>query len=187
MNVQLELILLLALFSPLTEAFPNLYMSWWVPSNGRLQRYVQTWPRRILVVLTVWLPILIILSKVINPPELIWILGALIFSAFGLRLLVLDRSLTTGPKKIGLSKLPEFLYFIAFSSIGAVLYAAVPNNQWLVPAAIATIYLGALAIGTFRQGARKNLSLDILGRLIFIAGFLLNLYNLARSASTVLS
>ena len=177
---EIQMILLLSLFSPLVELFPNLYMSWWVPSNGKLKKYIKTWPRRIIVVLVVWLPILIILAKVINPPSLIWVIGALVFSAFGLRLYFFNNGSPTKP-----SKIPELLYFAAFSSIGAILYTVVPDTLWLVPVAILTIFLGAFIIGTFREGKNANLALDILGRLIFTTGFLLNLYNLIRAAEAV--
>ena len=39
------MILLLALFSPFTELFPNLYMSWWAPSNDNLVEYERKWYR----------------------------------------------------------------------------------------------------------------------------------------------
>ena len=48
------MILLLALFSPFTELFPNLYMSWWAPSNDNLAEYERKWYRRIVVVCVVW-------------------------------------------------------------------------------------------------------------------------------------
>jgi len=181
-----QIILLLSLFSPLVELFPNFYMSWWVPSNGKLQKYLDTWPRRVLVVFTVWLPILITLAKLIEPPALIWVITALIFSSFGLRLYVFDRSLSQQLKRGGSaaepSKIPELLYFVVFSSIGVVLYTAVPDNHWLVPVAILTIFLGASMISTFRKGRHTNLTLDVVGRLVFVTGFLLNLYNLYRAA-----
>lgn len=133
-----------------------------------------------MVVLMVWLPILITLAKIVEPPALIGMIAALVFSAFGLRLYTFNPSLQTEP-----SKIPELLYFIAFSSIGVLLYTAVPSKHWLVPVAILSIFLGAFTIGTFRRGRHVNLALDIVGRLIFVAGFLLNLYNLARAASAV--
>jgi hypothetical protein len=189
MSFEIEMILLLSLFSPLAEAFPNLYMSWWAPSNGKLQKYIDTWLRRVIVVFTVWIPILIVLSMIIKPPSLIWVVGLLVFSAFGIRLHVFDQFLSQELKKKGSatkpSKTPEFLYFIAFSSIGIILYSAVPNNAWLVPVAILTIFLGASMMSTFRRGEKANLNLDVIGRLIFVTGFLLNLYNLIRAAEAV--
>lgn len=176
-NLETQAILLLSLFSPLVELFPNLYMSWWMPSNGKLQKYMDTWQRRVSVVLIVWIPILFTLAKVIEPTALIWAIAALVFSAFGLRLYFFNQSLP--------SKVPEVLYFLAFSSIGLILYSTVPDKPWLVPAGILTIFLGAFTIGTFRQGKHSNLKLDIIGRLIFITGFLLNLYNLARAAAAL--
>jgi len=184
-----HVILLLSLFSPLVEAFPNLYMSWWVPSNGKFQRYLDTWPRRVAVVFIVWLPILITLAKVTEPPALIWMISVLVFLAFGLRLYVFERYLSQKLKKSSSvsqpSKIPEVLYFVAFSSIGAVLYTAVPDKIWLVPVGILTIFLGAFMMSTFRQGKCTNLTLDVVGRLVFITGFLINLYNLARAASVI--
>jgi len=187
--MKIEMILVLSLFSPLVEIFPNLYMSWWAPSNGKIKRYLSTWPRRVAVVFTVWIPMLLILSKVIQPPELIWGVAVLIFSAFGLRLYFFEKSLKHEIKKSGsniqLSKIPEILYFIAFTSIGVILYTAVPSKQWLVPVAILTIFFGAFIISTFRRGKSKDLTLDVMGRIIFTVGFLLNLYNLVRAASTI--
>lgn len=184
--MKIEMILVLSLFSPLVEIFPNLYMSWWAPSNEKLESYLNSWPRRVLVVFTVWIPILFILSKVIQPPELIWAITALVFSAFGLRLHFFEKSLKQEIKnsdlKIQPSKIPETLYLIVFTSIGTVLYTTVPDKQWLVPTGIFTIFLGAFIMSTFRRGKNKNLTLDVLGRLVFTTGFLLNLYNLARAA-----
>lgn len=186
MNFEIKTILLLSLFSPLVELFPNLYMSWWEPSNGKLQKYLDAWPRRIMVVLIVWLPILITLSKIIRPPILIWLIGAIVFSAFGLRLHFFKKylvaKLTKGSSLPKLLNIPEFLYFLAFSTIGVVIYGAVSDKQWLVPLGILSIFFGASIISTFREGNHKNLTLDIIGRLVFIAGFLLNLYNLSRGS-----
>ncbi|PIR55118.1 hypothetical protein COU74_02975 [Candidatus Peregrinibacteria bacterium CG10_big_fil_rev_8_21_14_0_10_36_19] len=188
--MKIEMILVLSLFSPLVEIFPNLYMSWWAPSNGKLQRYLDMWPRRVAVVFLVWTPMLVILSKIIQPPELVWVMAILIFSAFGLRLYFFKKSLKEEVKKISTnihtSKLPEILYFIAFTSMGTILYTAVPNKDWLVPAAILTIFFGAFIISTFRRGKNKDITLDVMGRLIFTVGFLLNLYNLARAASAAI-
>jgi len=113
----------------------------------------------------------------------------LVFAAFGLRLYFFDRSLHDlkgdDTDFVEPSKIPEVFYFIAFTSIGWVLYHAVPNYEWLVPLAILSIYFGAFMMGTFRQGLKKNFTLDVIGRVIFTAGFLLNLYNLARAASII--
>lgn len=47
------------------------------------------------------------------------------------------------------------------------------------------IFFGAGMRSTFRQGIIKNLTLDILGRVVFTFAFLLNLFNLARAASII--
>ena len=185
-------ILILSFFSPLVELFPNLYMSWWTPSNGKLQAYLRAWPLRVAVVLVVWLPILVTLGAVTATPIQLSI-SALVFAAFGLRLYFFDRSLhqlknTEIRDDVNFeepTKLPEVLYLIAFSSIGWVLYHAVPNKAWLVPLGILSIFSGAFMMATFRRGPQKNLSTDIIGRIIFTAGFFLNLYNLARAASII--
>ena len=183
------MILLLSLCSPIVELFPNLYMSWWLPSNGKIQAYLKAWPRRILVVLTVWLPILFTLGKITILPIQLSI-SAMVFAAFGLRLYLFDRHLhqLKGDETdfIEPSTIPEIIYFIAFTSIGFVLYFAVPNMQWLVLVGILLIFTGANMMGTFRRGVQKNLNLDVLGRIIFTIGFLINLYNLARGASVIL-
>lgn len=181
-------ILILSLFSPLVEIFPNLYMSWWTPSNGKLQAYLKAWPRRVLVVLTVWVPILFTLGSITSTPIQLFI-AFLVFAAFGLRLYFFDRSLH-GLKGDDLdfkepTKIPEVFYFIAFSSIGWVLYHAVQNNAWLVPVGILTIFFGAGMMATFRKGPRKNFTVDVVGRVVFTGGFLLNLYNLARAAGII--
>ena len=175
-------LLILSLFSPLVELFPNFYMSWWLPTNGKIQAYLKAWPRRVIVVLVVWLPILIALGS-ITSAVIQGTISVLVFSAFGLRLYFFDQALhqlKAGEVNfIEPTKIPETLYFLAFSTIGWVLYQAVPNNQWLVPLAILAIYFGAFNMATFRQGAKKNLLADWIGRVIFTTGFLLNLYNLA--------
>ena len=186
-------ILLLSLISPIVEAFPNLYMSWWAPSNGGLRGYLDAWPRRVAVVLVVWLPILITLAKITGSMNAL-VIAALVFSAFGLRLYVFDRHLsqeleaaTGGPTLGKLSKLPELLYVVAFSSIGFVLHEAVADRSWWVPAGIGIIWLGASMMATFRRGAWASLQLDVLGRGVFVIGFVLNLYNLDRAASAALA
>ena len=37
-------------------------------------------------------------------------------------------------------------------------------------------------MAAFRRGLKKNLIADVIGRIVFTFGFLLNLYNLARAA-----
>lgn len=183
------MLLLLSLFSPLVEAFPNLYMSWWAPSNGNLQEYLATWRRRVAVVLVVWLPILINLEKISEPGIIALVISVLVFSAFGFRLHTFDRFLRLEIKKGHSinepSKIPEFLYFVAFLSIGALLYRALPDAHWMVPAAICSIFLGAFMMSRFRRGKHKNFKLDIVGRFVFVGGFLLNLYHLSVAVSIV--
>ena len=178
--------LLLSLFSPVAELFPNMYMSWWTPDNEKMEAYLKAWPRRVLVVLTVWLPILFTLGMITSTPIQLFI-TFLVFAAFGLRLYFFDnamhQSIVDKTEFVEPSKIPEICYFIAFSTIGWVLYHAVPNYQWLVPMGILIIYFGAGMMATFRWGDKKNFTLDIIGRVVFTFGFLLNLYNLARAAS----
>ena len=185
----MRIVLLLSLLSPIVEAFPNLYMSWWAPSNGNIRRYLDTRPRRVAVVLMVWVPILAILSRVAEPPAIAVPIAVAVFSAFGLRLRLFDRYLsreleagTDGELSQSISRVPELLYLFAFTGIGFVLHAAVSDRAWLVPAAIGTIWLGAGIIARFRRGPNANLVLDRLGRAVFVVGFLLNLYNLNRAA-----
>lgn len=177
------MILLLSLFSPIAELFPNLYMSWWLPSNGNIGSYLKYWPFRIITVLTVWVPILITIGLITSLSIQLFI-SVLVFSAFGARLFLFDRALH---KNIEIteenkpSSLPEILYFIAFSTIGWVLFNSVPSSAFLVPLGIGAIFLGANFMGHFRNGPNKNINYDIVGRIIFTLGFLLNLYNLARA------
>jgi len=182
------MIILLSLFSPIAELFPNLYMSWWIPDNGKLQEYLEAWKRRVVVVLVVWLPILITLGLVTSTMIQLFV-ALLVFAAFGLRLFSFDRALaeTTDENNnfAEPSKIPEIIYFIAFATIGWIIYQAVPDNHWLVPLAISIIYFGAFIMATFRNGANKNLKVDIAGRIIFTFGFLLNLYNLSRAAALI--
>lgn len=178
-------ILLLSLCSPLVEAFPNLYMSWWAPSNGNIRRYLDTWPRRVGVVLVVWVPILITVGR-ISDAVVAPLIGVFVFAAFGLRLRVFDRYLTDElegrANPVPLSVLPEVFYVVAFAAIGVVLFGAVPDRPWLVPAAIATIWTGAWGMSTFRRGERENLIADVASRGVFVLGFLANLFNLIRAA-----
>lgn len=180
--------LLLSLFSPIAELFPNMYMSWWTPDNEKMDAYLKAWKRRVLVVLTVWGPILFTLGMVTSTSIQLFI-SLLVFGAFGLRLYYFDnameQSLTNKTEFVEPSKIPEILYFIAFTSIGWVLYHAVSDRQFLVPLGILVIYSGAFMMSTFRWGAKKNFTLDVIGRIVFVSGFLLNLYNLARAASII--
>lgn len=110
----------------------------------------------------------------------------MVFAAFGLRLYLFDRNLhqlKEGETEFDApSIIPEIIYFIAFTSIGFILYFAVSDMQWLVPIGILLIFWGANMMGTFRRGVKKNMNWDVLGRIIFTIGFLTNLYNLARAA-----
>ena len=180
--------LLLSLFSPIAELFPNLYMSWWIPDNGNLQAYQKAWKRRIAVVLLVWSPILYTLGMVTSTVLQLFVV-MLVFTAFGLRLYFFDHSLQQIKNKdnnfVEPTKIPEILYFIAFSTIGWIIYQSTTDNHWLVPLAIIMIYFGAFIMSTFRSGANKNFKIDVVGRIIFTVGFLLNLYNLARAATLI--
>ncbi len=80
-----------------------------------------------------------------------------------------------------LQVLPEWLYVVAFVSIGLVLYAAVSDFEWLVPVAIGSIFLGAHMVGRFREGRNRDLRWDVVGRVVFSVGFVLNLYNIVRT------
>jgi len=110
----------------------------------------------------------------------------LVFTAFGLRLYSFDKALeqTKGENNdfAEPSKIPEIIYFIAFSTIGWLIYQSTSDNHWLVPLAIILIYFGAFIMASFRNGANKNFKIDVIGRIIFTFGFLLNLYNLASAA-----
>ena len=180
--------ILLSLFSPIAELFPNLYMSWWIPDNGDLQAYQKAWKRRIVVVLVVWVPILLTLGLLTSTALQLFVV-MLVFTAFGLRLYFFDNSLAAAEDKetdfIEPTKIPEILYFIAFSTIGWIIYQSTSDNHWLVPLAIGLIYFGAFIMSTFRNGDNKNFKIDVIGRIIFTVGFLLNLYNLARAAAFI--
>ena len=145
---------------------------------------MKAWPRRVAVVFVVWLPIIYTLGAITSSVEQI-ILATLVFLAFGLRLFLFDRALHRAQKDktdfVEPSKLPEVIYFIAFSTIGWFLYRAVQDKHLLVPLAILSIFIGAFMMATYRQGSKKNLGIDVLGRVIFVFGFLLNLFNLART------
>lgn len=160
-------------------------MSWWAPSNGKIQKYLDAWPRRIVIVLVVWLPILITLFQIVENKVIVWLIGILVFSAFSLRLHFFDRALKeeliNGGTRIEPNKLPEVLYFIVFTWIWVLLYHALSVNNRLVPVAILSIFLGASMMSRFRRGEYHNLSWDIVGRIVFIMGFLLNLYNLVQA------
>lgn len=177
-------ILLLSLFSPLTELFPNLYMSWWAPSNENLTRYLERWYLRIGVVLVVWLPILCAFSKIAHPVLLV-VMASLIFGAFAWRLVVFSRYLKAeihGEDVKIRTEQPERLYFVALVVLIVTIYVSVPNNAWLVPVGALGIFGGANLIGRFRRGATKSPMGDVVGRVIFSAGFIVNLYNLARAS-----
>lgn len=181
------MILLLSLFSPLTELLPNLYMSWWMPSNRNLADYHRFWYRRIAVVLVVWVPILVVLSSLTSVPVLI-VIASVIFGAFGWRMVRLRRfleaKLSGADIDLG-SEVAERLYFLALVAIMGIIYANLPSHRWVVFVGAAGIFGGALTIGRFRDGAHRSMPLDVAGRIIFSGGFLVNLHNLARAAEVI--
>ena len=85
--------LLLCLWSPICELFPNLYLSWWTPPNLKLTTYISLWPARVLSVLVVWLPLIFELSRITNPWQGALLIGAVILAAFALRLRLLGARL----------------------------------------------------------------------------------------------
>ena len=178
------MILLLSLFSPLTELFPNVYMSWWMPSNQNLENYRRFWYRRVWVVLVVWVPILIVLARIVSPLT-VGLIAAVIFGAFGWRMVAvrryIDAKLGGADVELG-GEGPEGLYFIALAAILVIVYRNLATYQWLVVVAAVGIFGGALLIGRFRGGKHRSLRLDVFARVVFSAGFLVNLHNLARSA-----
>ena len=178
------MILLLALFSPITELFPNLYMSWWAPSNGDLETYLKRWYLRVGVVLVVWLPILFTLSKIASP-LLVIVMAVLILGAFVWRMFVFTRVLQAeinDEEVAGNADQPERVYFVALVVILTTIYFAVPDDAWRVPVSAVGIFGGANLIGRFRRGPSKSHAGDVAARILFSAGFILNLHNLARAA-----
>ena len=181
------MILLLALFSPLTELFPNLYMSWWMPSNQNLENYRRFWYRQVGVVFVVWVPILIVLARIVSPLT-IGLIAAAVFGGFGWRMVstrkFLNAKLSGAEAELG-GEGPEVLYFVALTAILAILYRNLPSYQWLVFVAAAGIFGGALMIGRFRDGTHRSPPLDVLARGVFSIGFVVNLHNLARAAQVI--
>ena len=181
------MILLLSLLSPLTELFPNLYMSWWMPSNQNLENYRRFWYRRLGVVLVVWVPILIVLASIVSPLT-VGLIAAVIFGAFGWRMVTLrtylDAKLGGAEVELG-GEGPERLYFMALTAILVLVYRNLPTYQWLVFVAAAGIFGGAVMIGRFREGKHRSPRLDVFARIVFSAGFLVNLHNLARAAEVI--
>ena len=178
------MILLLSLFSPITETFPNLYMSWWRPSNGNIEKYQRTWYRRVVVVLVVWLPILYAMSRIVRWPWLVF-MTVLIFGAFIWRLIAFTRELQAeldGTTSTVHADLPEVPYVVALITLMVTIYLNLDANAWLVPVGGVGIFAGAVMIGRFRSVPAKSQRADIAGRLIFSAGFILNLFNLATAS-----
>ena len=182
-------ILLLSLMSPIAELFPNLYMSWWEPSNAKLMAYVQASRRRYVVVLVVWVPILVMIDQLVSTVATL-ALVVLVFGAFGLRTVLFDRAIqeltgSEGPlsERPRASTLPEALYFIALTAIGVVIYVSVPDSQWLVAVGILGIFGGASGMARFRLGPADTYASDIAARVVFALAFVLNLYNLARAVT----
>ena len=64
-------------------------------------------------------------------------------------------------------------------------YRNLPTYQWLVFVAAAGIFGGAFMIGRFREGKHRSPRLDVFARIVFSAGFLVNLHNLARAAEVI--
>lgn len=181
----MKILLIFTLCSPLVELFPNLYMSWWAPSNGNLKKYAKKWPRRIAVVGIVWLPLLFLLSNIIQSLILIIFITCLVVTAFGLRVYLFKKEiehetdLDTHTSQRW-SSVPELLYFIAFILIGYGLYIQTPDYKSLIIVGIGHIFIGARLMTVHRRGLRQHLTLDVVGRVIFTFGFILNIFNIYR-------
>ena len=76
----------------------------------------------------------------------------------------------------------ELMYFTVFSSIAVILFTALDDVRGLAFVAVGTILTGAFFMAQFRH---RHMLLDVFGRVIFTAGFLLNLYNLNRAENKV--
>ena len=116
------MILILSLCSPIAELFPNIFMSWRAPDNNDIRSYLDAWKRRVGIVMVVWIPILLTLSKILDHSIIIGALVILVFSAFGLRLYYFDRALhqelkNNDNKIVPPSGIPEAIYFVVFTSI----------------------------------------------------------------------
>jgi hypothetical protein len=163
-------------------------MSWWLPSNGKKEEYLKNSFSRVIIVFVVWSPILFTLGN-ITSTKIQVLISTLVFVAFGLRLYLFDKALHQSiqghTKLIEPNKIPEILYFTALLIIGWVIFYSVPNSQWLVPLAILAIYIGAFIMASYRCGIHKNFIKDVIGRIIFTLGFILNTFNLARATEII--
>ena len=183
-------ILVLSIMSPVAELFPNLYMSWWEPSNGRFDAYLQARARRFVVVALVWSPILFTVSRFAGIALTI-VLTVMVVGAFGLRLVLFERALDhaisqrrSSPPRPHVANVPEAIYFIALAILGITIFSNVDDQQWLVVVGVLGIFAGAGGMSRFRLGPGNAQVADVVSRIVFAAAFLLNLYNLARAVES---
>lgn len=141
-----------SLVSPITELLPNMYMSWWYPTNNNIEKYNKMYMFRFVAVCLVWIPILLQIYKNTKNKNFIIIVSILIFSAFYLR------------HKLSYDNpYPGYLYMIALILL---FYELTSKNKWYI---LGLIFLGAYLIGKYRN---KNIHYDYAGRLIFSSGFI---------------
>jgi hypothetical protein len=152
--------LLLSVLSPITELFPNLYGSWWYPTNNNIDLYHELTLVRSSLVIVVWIPILLrlyILNK-----EYTILIGTTISVAFLTKLVDYNNTIS------------EKLYILTFLIISKLLYKYVGS---IILVYVSFIFVGAKLISDNRNVNLKN---DVKGRYIFSLGFLGFLYSLSK-------
>jgi len=162
MNVLLNHNILInsALWSTISELFPNFGWSYWLPRSLDAEYYDKKLLERALVVFIVWFPIAYNLLKI---SKLSILAVAFILYAFYLR--AFTKGQTNSPKS------PGNYYSIGFTIIMFVLANECNNKMCIFDniLSILLIFLGGYFINKGRYGKLKT---DITGRFIFTMGFI---------------
>jgi|UniRef100_A0A6C0ISA9 hypothetical protein len=147
------------ILSILTEIFPNLGLSYFYPPNRSVSFYDKQEPLRWVVVFIVWVPIILTLFKISQLYTL--------FASFFIILSFYINKNSKYKKKFNESGILHLLGFL-------IIYCIIVQKENENPKKIIyLIYILALLFGGFLmgKGRRKNLFIDIMGRLLFSFGF----------------
>jgi hypothetical protein len=146
------------ILSIITELFPDIGLSYYYPPTKSIQFYDKQEPLRWLIVAIVWIPIILALFKISK-------LYTLIATSFILFSFYINRNSTYKEKfgNIG------YLHLIGF----VIIYNIIQNGENNTKKFLYLLYILSLLIGGSLMGANrgKNLSIDIIGRLLFSYGF----------------
>lgn len=188
------LVHLITLISPITEALPNLYMSWWKPPNGNIEKYNQLLWLRVICVIAVWSSVLWILYE--NKNNKLNLYSVLLLT-FTISLAFQGRAILDYNNPI-----PGLIYAFVLLCLSLHLYKV--KQKWRIWLSYILIILGAYVISVNRPKVingdtinkihlahnwkgynfwinigkvfRNSEIKDIMGRIKFIIGFINFIY-----------